>query len=170
LVRAFVIAAYASVLFGIVGAVQAQDAPVQRQIAPERFAPSPRGPEAAKAPIVMPSRERPVGACDPSTHDWLACLDGTATLSDRAVDDAVAALTAGLEQRPQLNLPMRQGIGKALGDAEEAWRNLRDLECGQLALIERQLPKALYEARLICRIRRNLERMEALDLHYGDVK
>jgi hypothetical protein len=65
---------------------------------------------------------------------------------------------------------MRQGIGKALGDADEAWRNLRDRECGQLALIERQMPKALYEARLICRIRRNLERMEALDLHYGDVK
>ena len=119
-------------------AAHAQDAAAPRQIDPDRFAPTPRDaatiaaphpkppaklappPPAATivapspAPIVMPTRERPQGACDRTARDWLNCLGATAQLSDRAVEDAVAGLIAGLDSRPRLNPVTREAVGNAL--------------------------------------------------------
>jgi uncharacterized protein YecT (DUF1311 family) len=178
--------------FSLVVAAHAQDAAAPRQIDPDRFAPTPRDaatiaaphpkPPAKLAPpppvativappptpIVMPSRERPQGACDRTARDWLNCLAATAQLSDRAVEDAVAGLIAGLDSRPRLNPVTREAAGNALRGAQEAWRSLRERECAYLTLIETGLTGTLYEARLLCRIRRNLEREEALAAHYSE--
>ncbi len=172
-------------------AVHAQDAP-PRQIAPDLFAPTPRDAGAiaaphpiareriapapldaplgapARAPIVMPTLERPVGACEPTARDWLICLAATAQLSDNAVEDTNARLIVGLDRRPRLNPVTRQAIAIALRGAQEVWRSLRERECADLALIETGLTATLYEARLVCRIRRDLERVEALSAHYGE--
>jgi uncharacterized protein YecT (DUF1311 family) len=176
----------------LVVAAHAQEAAPPRQIDPERFAPMPRDaatisathptapakpppppPAAAIAappptPVVMPDRERPQGACDRAARDWLACLAATAQLSDSAVEDAVARLVAGLDGRPRLNPVTREAIGNALRGAQESWRSLRERECAYLTLIETGLTGTLYEARLLCRIRRNLERQEALSAHYSE--
>ena len=169
-----------------------QDAAAPRQIDPDRFAPMPRDaatigaphpippaklphppPAAAiveppRAPILPPTREQPQGACDRTARDWLACLAATAQLSDRAVEDAVARLIAGLESRPRLNPVTREAVGNALRGAQEAWRSLRERECAYLTLIESGLTGTLYEVRLLCRMRRNLERVEALSAHYSE--
>jgi hypothetical protein len=51
--------------------------------------------------------------------------------------------------------------------AGEAWRMLRERECADLPLIEAGLTGSLYERRLICRIRRDIERVEFLKARYG---
>ena len=178
--------------FSLVVAAHAQDAAAPRQIDPDRFAPMPRDaatiaaphpkapakltpPPAAAAivepppaPIVMPNRERPQGACDRTARDWLTCLAATAQLSDSAVEDADTRLIAGLDRRPRLNPVTREAVGNALRGAQDAWRSLRERECAYLTLIEIGLTGTLYEARLVCRIRRNLERVEALSAHYSE--
>ena len=176
----------------LVAAAHAEDAAPPRQIAPDLFAPTPRdaaaiaaphpiAPEriaptppdapigaAARAPILMPTRARPLGACERTARDWLTCLAATAQLSDGAVEDANARLIVGLDHRPRLNPVTRQAIAIALKGAQEVWRSLRERECTDLALIESGLTTTLYEARLVCRIRRDLERVEALSAHYGE--
>jgi len=178
--------------FVLVVAAHAQDAAAPRQIDPDRFAPMPRDaatigaphpiapaklapppPAAAtveppRAPILAPTRERPQGACDRTARDWLTCLAATAQLSDSAVEDADARLIGGLDRRPRLNPVTRQAVGAALRGAQEAWRSLRERECADLTLIESGLTGTLYEAHLICRIRRNFERVEALSAHYSE--
>ena len=180
----FSVAALACFLFGT--SAHSQDPSPPRQIDPDHFAPTPRDaatiaphrpyaaapavtPPAPRAPtpIVMPSRERPFGACDPTAHDWMTCLGATAQRSDRAVTDAEARLIAGLEGRPRLNPVMRETIAKAIVGADEVWRALRERECAELAMIERGVTGAYYEARLVCRIHRNLERAEALTTRYS---
>ena len=178
--------------FLLVAATRAQDAAPPRQIDPDRFSPTPRDaatiaaphpmapakvappPPAAAivapppTPVVMPNRDRPQGACDRTARDWLICLAATAQLSDSAVEDAVARLIAGLDGRPRLNPVTREAVGNALRGAQEAWRSLRERECAYLTLIETGVTGTLYEARLLCRIRRNLERQEALSTHYSE--
>lgn len=152
-------------------AARAQDAPAPRQIAPDRFAPTPRElthAETTRAPIVSPTRERPLGGCDRAARDWLTCLDVTAQLADRAVDDAEKRVLDGLDRRPRLNAVRRQGLAKAVEAADEAWRTLRERECGELVTIENGMTGAVYEAGLLCRIRRDLERAEALTSRYGE--
>jgi len=174
----------------VLAVAHAQETPPPRQIAPERFAPTPRDAATISAPhpiaparstpaphetaapptrspIVAPNRERPFGACERTAQNWLVCLEATAQLSDRAVADAGARLRLGLDRRPRLNPVMREAIAKALTGADEAWRSLRERECGELTLIERDLTGSLFEARLVCRIRRNLERVEVLSERYG---
>ena len=158
-------------VFAAAGA-RADDAPAPRQVDPERFAPTPREhpTHAAPAPsaLVAPSREHPLGACEHAARDYLTCLDATARLSDGAVDAAEALVIASLDSRPRLNLVLKASIAKSLKSVEEDWRALRERECGDLVLIERGLEGPLFEARLICRIRRNGERVEALEARYGD--
>jgi uncharacterized protein YecT (DUF1311 family) len=173
-------------------AAQAQDAAAPRQIAPDRFAPTPRDAatiaaphptaparptppppvativEPPRAPILAPTRQRPQGACDRTARDWLTCLAATAQLSDGVVEDAVARLIASLDSRPRLNPVTREAVGNALKGAQEAWRSLRERECAYLPMIETGVTGTLYEARLLCRIRRNLEREEALSAHYSE--
>jgi hypothetical protein len=167
----------------LAGAAKADDAPQPRVIAPDRFqpylreappkpnAPANGGPapsDQARSAIVMPTFEHPVGACDPNTHDWLACLELTATLSDRAVEDQVSRLIDSFEHRTNVDFFARVEAKKALKSAEESFRALRDLECGDLARVERGLVGAYREARLQCRIRRNLERVDMLTTRYAE--
>jgi uncharacterized protein YecT (DUF1311 family) len=122
----------------------------------------------ARTPVAMPTRARPYGACERTAPDWLICLAATAQLSDGAVQNTEASLLVGLERRPNLNPVMRQEIARALKGAQEAWRSLRERECAELAMIETGLTGSWYEARLVCRIRRNVERVEVLASHYSE--
>ena len=167
----------------LAGAASADDAPQPLVIAPERFQPNlreapakhdapakaePAQAEQPRTPVVMPTFDHPVGACDPNTHDWLACLELTAKLSDDAVEDAVSRLSDGFEHRASVEFFARVEAKKALKGAEETWRALRDYECGDLARMERGLVGAYRDARLQCRIRRNLERVDMLNNRYAE--
>jgi hypothetical protein len=149
----------------------AEDAKPPRLIAPERFAPSYREtPADAPAPSPSeraPSAEHPLGACKRGARDWMPCLDAAARLGDEQVDQAEARVIAGLERRVGMNSVTRGGMATALKAANEEWRALRVRECGPLALIESGVGGPLSEARLVCRIRRDLERVDALDRRYG---
>jgi hypothetical protein len=176
--------AVAVAMLALSGAASADDAPQPRVIAPDRFQPmlreapakphdappnaEPAPAEQPRSPIVMPTFEHPVGACNPNTHDWLACLELTAKLSDDAVNDAVTRLSDGFEHRANVEFFARVEAKKALKSAEDIWRALRDYECGDVAKMERGLVGAYRDARLQCRIRRNLERVDMLNNRYAE--
>jgi uncharacterized protein YecT (DUF1311 family) len=167
----------------LAAAAKADDAPQPRVIAPDRFQPNlreapsksyapangaPALAEQPKAAIVLPTFEHPVGTCDPAAHDWLPCLEATAKLSDNSVDDEATRLIDSFESRKNVDFFARVEAKKALKSAQESWRALRDIECGDLAKIERGLVGAYREARLQCRIRRNLERVDMLTTRYAE--
>ncbi len=175
--------AVALAFLALAGAAKADDAPQPRVIGPDRFQPNlreapskpnapakgePASAEPPKAAIVMPTFEHPVGACEPAAHDWLACLEATAKLSDNAVDDEVSHLIDSFEHRTSIDFFARVEAKKALKSAEQSWQALRDIECGDLARIERGHVGAYREARLQCRIRRNLERVDMLATRYAE--
>jgi uncharacterized protein YecT (DUF1311 family) len=166
-----------------------------RQIAPELFAPmysdpnapahkpppppppaapvdQPPAPVAEKPPppppAVAPSREKPYGACEPGSRDWTPCLGGAAQLADRSVEETERAVLAAIGHRPGVNPVVADGAARGLRAAGEAWRMLRDRECADLPLVEAGLSGSLYEKRLVCRIRRDIDRAESLRAHYGD--
>jgi len=150
--------------------VAAQGAQPPRIIAPELFHPYSQGelgPREPPAPIVAPTRERPFGACVQKSHDWIACLTATAARSDGIVEDAEQAAVAALPNRRPLNPYLKKSYTEALSRLDAEWRKFRDAECDALAALENGLPPQVYEARLVCRIVRNLERGEALKSRYG---
>jgi len=138
---------------------------------PKPLAPPPPKPAAEKPPppaaAVAPSRVRPYGACAPEARDFVACLGDAAGLADGEVEQAERAVLAGLGGRPGLNPVVADGAARGLHAAGEAWRMLRDRECADLPLIEAGLSGSLYERRLMCRIRRDIERVEFLRRTYG---
>ncbi len=159
-----------------------------RQIAPDQFAPMLRDPNAPQhklppppaapsapaavaakpAPLSpVPSRDRPYGACSPEAPNFVACLGGAAELAERAVDAAEHSALAGLARRPDINPVVADSVARALRAAGEAWRTLRERECADLPLIEAGLTGSVYERRLVCRIRRDIERVEFLRERYG---
>ena len=159
-----------------------------RQIAPEMFSPvyrdasapshkppTPKPTEAAKPvaaklappPILAPSRARPYGACALEAANFVACLGDAAERADHAVEAAEHSALAGLGERPGVNPVIADGATRGLRAAGEAWRVLRDRECADLPLIETGLIGSLYERRLICRIRRDVERVEFLRERFG---
>lgn len=148
---------------------RAQGAPPPRVIAPELFHPYSQGelgPREPPAPIIAPTREQPLGACSPKTHDWIACLTATAARSEQVVEDAEQAAVADLPQRRPLNPYLKKSYTEAFSRLDAEWRKFRDAECDALAALENGLPPQVYEARLVCRIIRNLERGEALKARY----
>ena len=150
--------------------VRAQGAPPPRIIAPELFHPYSQGelgPREPPAAIVAPTRERPLGACSQKTHDWIACLTATAARSDQIVEDAEQAAVTDLPQRRPLNPYLKKSYAEAFSRLDAEWRKFRDAECDALAALENGLPPQVYEARLTCRILRNLERGEALKARYS---
>jgi hypothetical protein len=184
------IVAFALVALALAGAARAQDAPEPRQIAPDRFAPSyrdtppprPRPPavvpapvppptpvvaEPPRTPIVTPDDDHPLGACDHAARDFMLCLGGTSRLSEIAVIQAEGRVVDGLDHRPNLSPLMRAAVGRAFHAANDEWRQLRDRECGELTLIEHDLSGPVFEQRLVCRLRRDLERIDTLDERYG---
>ena len=152
-----------------VAPVRAQGAPPPRVIAPELFHPYSQGelgPREAPAAIVAPTRERPLGSCVQKAHDWIACLTGTAARSDQIVEDAEQAAVADLPRRRPLNPYLKKSYTEAFSRLDAEWRKFRDAECDALAALENGLPPQVYEARLVCRIIRNLERGAALKARY----
>lgn len=150
----------------------AQDAPpAVRQIAPDRFQPNPRGDHGAPAnaaTIAAPSAEHPRGSCDRAARDYLNCLKSTLDLSTLLLGAAQSRVAAAIDQRPHMSASLQRVIAKALADADAKWLELRGQECNQLALLEAPAGAQLYEAQLLCQIRRNMERIDQLATHYGD--
>jgi uncharacterized protein YecT (DUF1311 family) len=168
-----------------------------RQIAPDMFAPmysdpnapahklppppppappppAPPSPVAEKPPPpppppeVIPTRGRPYGACEPGARDWAPCLGSAAQLADRSVEEAERAVLIAIGRRPGVNPVVADGAARSLRAAGEAWRMLRDRECADLPLVEAGLSGSVYERRLVCRIRRDIDRAESLRERYGD--
>jgi uncharacterized protein YecT (DUF1311 family) len=164
-----------------------------RQIAPDQFAPMYRDanapqhklppppppappppptpaatPDPTPSPVTAaPSRDRPYGACEPAAPTFVACLGGAAELADKSVEEAEHWTLASLARRPGVNPVVADGAARGLRAAADAWRTLRDRECADLPLIEAGLTGSLYERRLVCRIRRDIERVEFLRARYG---
>ena len=138
--------------------------------------PPPVAPAIVKAPppppppppvVVAPSRERPYGSCEPEARDWVACLGVAAQLADHGVEQAERTALTGFSARPGVNPVIADGSARGLRAADDAWRVLRDRECADLPLVEAGLTGSLYERRLMCRIRRDVERAEILRERYG---
>jgi uncharacterized protein YecT (DUF1311 family) len=152
------------------GVAIAQSTP-PRIIAPNLVPPAAadsRADAAARSPIVAPSKDRPQGACRREARDWLACIAATATLSDALVDAADQRAREAVRRRVKTNKILPQTFAKALDAVEGDWRGLRDKECEALAFFENGPPAPVYERRLACRIRLNLDRAAALDREFGD--
>jgi hypothetical protein len=147
------------------------NAPAHRLPPPPPPRPKPAPSVAAKPPPppppVIPSRAKPFGACEPATPSFVACLGSAAELADRAVEDGEHATLASLAHRPDMNPVIADGAARGLRAAGDAWRALRDRECADLPLIENGLDGSLYQRRLVCRIRRDIERVETLKSRYG---
>jgi Lysozyme inhibitor LprI len=159
--------AIVSLLAGAATAQQAQ--PTIRVIAPDRFQPNALGDYGAHAtPVVAtaPSAEHPLGSCEKAARTWLTCLRSTADLSDAEVAKTQNRILAALDNRPGMNEPTKRGLAKALADADTKWRALREQECGELALLETGAGALLYEAKLVCQIRRDAERVNQLSARY----
>jgi len=141
-----------------------------RQIAPDRFQPNLRDDSEAKpaaAKVAPPTKEHPLGSCDRASRGWLSCLRATADLSAVLVGVAEGQAVASLERRKNSGPSLQRVLAKALTDADAKWVELRELECGQLALLEIGPGAPLYEAQLICRINHNMERIDQLTTRYG---
>ena len=164
-----------------------------RQIAPDLFEPVYRDPHAPQhkppppppapkpAPVatkaavpkpppavaMAPSRAHPYGACAPAAPDFVVCLGGAVESADHEVEAAEHAVLAGLSERPGVNPVVADGAARSLRAAGGAWRALRDVECADLPLIENGLMGSLYERRLLCRLRRDIARVEFLRARYG---
>jgi hypothetical protein len=147
------------------------NAPQHAPPAPKPTATSAAKPVAAKPPkapaSLAPSRARPYGPCEPDAHDFVVCLGEAAARADRSVEQAEHSVLAGLGRRPGVNPVVADGAARELTAAGAAWRMLRDRECADLPLIETGLVGSLYERRLVCRIRRDIERVEFLRERYG---
>jgi hypothetical protein len=127
---------------------------------------APKPPPEAPAPPA-PSRAHPYGPCAPDAPNFVACLGEAAQRADHTVEQAEHSVLAGLGERAGVNPVVADGAARGLRAAGEAWRTLRDRECMDLPLIEAGLTGSLYERRLICRIRRDVERVEFLRERYG---
>ena len=146
--------------------------------APDPPKPPPPAPVADQPPLpppapallapVAPSRGKPYGACEPAARDWAPCLSLAAVLADRSVEDAEHAALAAIGRKPGVNPVVADGAARGLRAAGDAWRMLRDRECADLPLVETGLSGSLYERRLVCRIRRDIDRAETLRDRYGD--
>ena len=121
----------------------------------------------APPPAVTPSRDKPFGACEPDAHDFAACLGGAVALADQSVEATERAVIASFGQRAGVNPVIADGAARGLRAAGDAWRILRDRECADLPLVEAGLTGSLYERRLVCRIRRDIDRVEILKQRYG---
>jgi hypothetical protein len=152
-------------VYGDPGAPSHKPAPPPPPPPQKLVAPKPRPP-----PPLTPSRDKPLGACVAGAPEFVPCLGLAAGLADRSVEDEERAVLGSLSGRPGVNPLIADGAGRSLRAAGEAWRTLRDRECGDLPLIEAGLEGGLYERRLRCRISRDIDRVEFLRGHYGRVE
>lgn len=60
----------------------------------------------------------------------------------------------------------REAFQRGLREADRRFKALRDHECQALVMSEPSVAGQLYEARLVCQIDRNLERISSLRQRY----
>ena len=111
--------------------------------------------------------DKPFGACVPGAEKFVTCLAAATELADHSVEDTERAVLASLSGRPGVNPLIADSAARSLRAAGDAWRVLRDRECIDLPLIEAGLEGSLYERRLRCRLRRDIDRAEFLRDRYG---
>lgn len=137
-----------------------------RQIAPDRF-PAYGSPINAEPVVrVVPATAKlPYGACEDTLPRIarLTCLRETSILMDDLVaENAKEALKALGERRRVRNA--QHSLERAFSQAQELWRTLRDLECGELIILQSELSGDTYERKLRCLIRADLDRIAAMKL------
>jgi hypothetical protein len=167
MLRAGIVVAGCLLLAG--GATAEEQAHEVRRIAPDRFEPNLRDDAEAKPAVAVapPTKEHPLGSCDKASRGWLNCLRATADLAAILVGAAENRALASLERRKTASASLQRVSVKALADADAKWTELRELECSQLALLKVGPSAPLYETQLICRINRNMERIDQLATRYG---
>ena len=128
-------------------------------------------PAAKPAPVlpppITPSRDKPLGACEAGMNGFVACLTTAAELADRSVGDAERAAIAAIGKRADINPVVADGATRGLHATGDLWRMLRDRECADLPLVETGLDGSLFQRRLLCRIQRDVDRVETLRQRYG---
>lgn len=140
-----------------------------RRIAPERFPELRLGDDSSASqrdhPFERPSSDRPLGSCDRERRDWIYCLNATAALAETMLEEAIAEVEGGLTRRAVPG-PQMEGWSRALREANQRYRALRNYECQRLALSESDTSGDLYEARLVCMITKTLARVSELRARY----
>lgn len=142
--------------------------PNVRRIAPERFPElrlqGDQRPEAV--PLLPPSRERPQGHCDRLKSDWIFCLQATVRMSEVMLQEVLVSVEGVVDRQTGVSPFQREAFQRGLREADRRFRALRDHECQALVMSEPRVTGQLYEARLICQIERNLERITTLRQRY----
>lgn len=151
-------------------------APPVRQIAPG-FIPlynlgDPAGATPSGQPafeVVLPTPDKPLGGCGRSLSKALfnRCLGLTLDLSQRAVEATVIAAQQSIQGRESLAPTHRARWSRILGEVHASWKEARNLECGQLAFLERGPGASIFEERAQCLLQVNRERMADLRRRYG---
>ena len=148
----------------------AQNAPPLRRISPETV-PDYRGAAASPAddpPVTMPTGERPFGSCERGMARlvWLRCLKATSEMTDQKVNETAGLVQQKLDAKAGAASGRKRFWSRALEQSQELWRGLRNHECQQLASAEESLVADVYEARLLCLLRSDLQRVSDLQSRY----
>lgn len=140
----------------------AQNAPALRRIAPDSV-PDYRGAavDAPDPPVTLPTEQKPQGSCERGVARpaWLRCLRATSELTDQEVNKTAALVQEKLDAKAGAAAGRKRFLARALEQAQEFWRNGRNHECQQLASSEPGLVADMYEARLLCLVRFDLQRI-----------
>jgi hypothetical protein len=157
-------------------AEDAPSPPAVRQIAPgfipyynlgDPIGTTPSGQPAFE--VVMPTPDKPLGGCERSLSKALfnRCLGLTLDLSQRAVEATVSAAQQSILARENLPATHRARWSRVLGEVHASWKEARNLECSQLAFLERGPGASVFEERAQCLLLANRERMADLRRRYG---
>lgn len=144
------------------------DASEVRRIAPDRF-PELRlqGEERQVAvPTMPPSQERPQAHCERTRSDWIFCLQGSVRTAESMLQETMSRIEGVVGSLEGASPYQREAFQRALREADRRFRALRDHECQALVLSEPKITGQLFEARLLCQIDRNLERIATLRQRY----
>ncbi|ALK10487.1 lysozyme inhibitor LprI family protein [Blastochloris viridis] len=149
-------------------------APAVRQIAPG-FIPhynldDPAGVvQKPRFEVVLPTRERPLGGCESSLSPAVfgRCLAATLQLSRRTLEGTVIAAQAAIAARDDLSAGHRARWSQVLAEVHLAWKAARNLECGQLVVLERGPNASIFEERTGCLLAAERDRIDDLKRRYG---
>jgi hypothetical protein len=150
--------------------------PAVRQIAPG-FIPlynmaDPAGTAPAGAPVfevLLPTAEQPLGGCGRTLPRaaFSRCLAATMELSRRALEATVLAAQKAVEARTDLADGHRARWVRLLDEVHGRWKEARNLECGQLVVLERGPKARIFEERAECLLAAERARIAELKRRYG---
>ncbi|MDQ0471105.1 lysozyme inhibitor LprI family protein [Labrys wisconsinensis] len=127
--------------------------------------------------LPLPALAAPVGGCDPEALKGPAltnCLTEAVKQSERSLQAAVDAALASIGTRSGVFDSQRARWKNALSDSQADWLRFRNAECQDVAPFEGQAGStsalknrvAAFEAKLICTVRLNGERIADLAARY----